>query len=81
MNEKLKDLAFRAGFVGESMFPILGTCQETALQNFANLIVEECCQAAKTKLLPNLRVHETHQMSYNEGIHSTILAINSNFKK
>ena len=42
MNERVKELAFQAGFVGESMNPIFGTCQETALKNFAELIVEEC---------------------------------------
>ena len=44
MNERLKELAFQAGFVGESMNPIFGTCQETALKNFAELIVRECIQ-------------------------------------
>ena len=42
MNERIKELAFQAGFVGESMNPIFGTCQETALKNFAELIVREC---------------------------------------
>ena len=42
MNERIKELAFRAGFIGESMNPIFGTCQETALKNFAELIVREC---------------------------------------
>lgn len=42
MNERIRELAFQAGFVGESMNPIFGTCQETALKNFAELIVKEC---------------------------------------
>jgi hypothetical protein len=42
MNERIKDLAFRAGFIGESMNPIIGTSQVTALENFAELIVREC---------------------------------------
>lgn len=45
MNQKLKDLAFRAGFVGESMYPIFGTSQETALATFAELIIKECADA------------------------------------
>lgn len=45
MNKKLKDLAFRAGFVGESMYPIFGTSQETALATFAELIIKECADA------------------------------------
>lgn len=46
MNERIKELAFRAGFIGESMNPIFGTCQETALKNFAELIVRECLDCA-----------------------------------
>ena len=42
MNERIKEIAFRAGFIGESMNPIFGTSQETALKNFAELIVREC---------------------------------------
>ena len=41
MNEKIKELAVKAGFVGESMYPIFGTCQETALNNFSELIVND----------------------------------------
>ena len=41
MNEQLKKLAFKAGFVGEGMNPIVGTCQETALENFAELLLRE----------------------------------------
>jgi hypothetical protein len=42
MNERIKELAFMAGFVGNDMYPIFGTCQQTALANFAELIVQEC---------------------------------------
>jgi hypothetical protein len=42
MNERIKDLAEQAGFIGDSMYPIFGTCQQTALNNFAELIVREC---------------------------------------
>ncbi len=42
MNERIKELAFQAGFIGESMNPIIGTSQVTALENFAELIVREC---------------------------------------
>ena len=48
MNERIKELAAEAGFIGESMYPIFGTCQETALKNFAELIVRECAQICKT---------------------------------
>ena len=47
MNERIKELAFQAGFVGESMNPIFGTCQETALKNFAELIVRECLKVGE----------------------------------
>ena len=47
MNNKIKDLALRAGFVGENMYPIFGTSQETALRNFAELIVEECAKVSE----------------------------------
>lgn len=42
MNERIIEIATKAGFVGDSMHPIFGTCQETALNNFAELIIEEC---------------------------------------
>lgn len=42
MNDRAKELAFQAGFIGESMYPVIGTCQETALENFAELIIKEC---------------------------------------
>jgi hypothetical protein len=42
MNEQIKKLANQAGFIGDSMYPIFGTCQETALNNFAELIIEQC---------------------------------------
>ena len=43
MNERIKELAFQAGFIGESMNPIIGTSQVTALENFAELIVRDIC--------------------------------------
>ncbi len=46
MNQVLKDIAFRAGFIGESMYPVLGTTQESALENFAEMIVRECAAIA-----------------------------------
>lgn len=52
MNERIKELAFKAGFVGESMNPIFGTCQETALENFAELIVRECMSVARQQRNP-----------------------------
>ena len=42
MNERFKELCAQAGFIGESMFPVIGTCQETALQNLIELVVKEC---------------------------------------
>lgn len=47
MNERIQKLAFNAGFIGKSMNPIFGTCQETALENFAELIVKECISIIK----------------------------------
>ena len=56
MNDNLRQLAFQAGFIGESLdTTVFGTCQETALKNFAELIVEQltkaqCSQDIRTKL-------------------------------
>lgn len=44
MNEHLQNLARRAGFIGTNFGnTVIGTDQETALANFAELIVQECC--------------------------------------
>jgi hypothetical protein len=43
MNEKLKELARRSGFVGNHLSnTVFGTCHETALETFAKFIVNEC---------------------------------------
>jgi hypothetical protein len=43
MNEKIKQLCEQAGFSGEGFHNTqVNTCQETALKNFAELIVKEC---------------------------------------
>jgi len=42
MNERIRELAEQAGFHGPSMNPVFGTTSETALQNFAELMVQEC---------------------------------------
>ena len=63
MNERIKELAFQAGFVGESMNPIFGTCQETALKNFAELIVRECAG-----LFPNMYVEIENEYGHNPFI-------------
>lgn len=43
MSSQLRELARAAGFFGNDFQnTALGTCQETALQNFAELIVKEC---------------------------------------
>ena len=44
MNERIRELLKQAGFIGEGMNPIVGTCQETALKNFAELIIRECAE-------------------------------------
>ena len=42
MNERIRELCKRAGFIGEGFQnTVIGTCQETALENLAELIVEE----------------------------------------
>lgn len=41
MNERIRKLANHAGFIGERLSPVVGTTQETALVNFAELIVNE----------------------------------------
>lgn len=47
MNELMKDIIFRAGFVGESLNPVFGTCQETALENLIAIVVKECAKYMK----------------------------------
>jgi hypothetical protein len=43
MNERIQKLAVQAGFSGEGFHNTqVNTCQETALKNFAQLIVQEC---------------------------------------
>ena len=43
MNERIRELCKRAGFIGEGFQnTVIGTCQETALENLAELIVREC---------------------------------------
>ena len=43
MNERIRELAKQAGFIGTNLHnTVIGTTQETALQNFAELIVQEC---------------------------------------
>jgi len=43
MNERMRELAKQAGFIGTNLHnTVIGTTQETALQNFAELIVQEC---------------------------------------
>jgi hypothetical protein len=46
MNDRIKELCVQAGFVGDDMYPIFGTSQETALKNLAELIVKECAEIA-----------------------------------
>lgn len=38
MNEEMKALCIQAGFIGENMYPIFGTCQEAALKNLIELV-------------------------------------------
>jgi hypothetical protein len=46
MNKRILELAEQAGFIGEGFQDtVMGTCQETALENFAELIVKECIKA------------------------------------
>lgn len=56
MNERIKELCKRAGFIGEGFQnTVIGTCQETALENLAELIVRDVfdCIAAE-----RFEVHE-----------------------
>jgi hypothetical protein len=47
MNERIQELCKRAGFIGEGFQnTVIGTCQETALENLAELIVRECADIA-----------------------------------
>ena len=47
MNERIEQLCKRAGFIGEGFQnTVIGTSQETALENLAELIVRECCEVA-----------------------------------
>jgi len=51
MSNRIRDLAFRAGFCrsdeGEFSNTIIGTTHEDALKNFAELLIEECAELAK----------------------------------
>lgn len=78
MNEKLKDLAFKAGFVGESMFPIVGTCQETALQNFAELLIDEVKEIIKARMFPNLKDYDSN-IVHNCALQRVVYDINDRF--
>jgi len=49
MNERIKDLCLQAGFIGENMYPAFGTCQETALNNLVELIVQECAEVVYSR--------------------------------
>jgi hypothetical protein len=44
MHPKIRDFAAQAGFVGDNMYPVFGTCQETALQNLVQMVVEDCAR-------------------------------------
>lgn len=66
MNERLKQLAAQAGFLGEDLDKtVFGTCHSTALENFAELILEECLTVAsyggefvsRPKLVEQLKNH------------------------
>lgn len=57
MNERIKELAEQSGFIGESMYPVFGTCQETALKNFAELIIQECASICYNSSLLDADAH------------------------
>ena len=73
MNQRIKDLAEQAGFTGQGFQnTVPGTCQETALENFADLIVQEICKeldraqwdkgedwvcANGTRIIPQIKQH------------------------
>lgn len=45
MNDKMRELCLRAGFVGEGLSnTMFGTTQETALKNLIELVAEECAE-------------------------------------
>jgi len=44
--QRLRTLARHAGFIGDNLnTTVIGTCQQTALNNFSELIIEECVAA------------------------------------
>jgi len=51
MNNRILELAFRAGFTrsdaGEFSNTMIGTTHADALKNFAELLIEECAELAK----------------------------------
>jgi hypothetical protein len=53
MNQRIRELAEQAGFHGPSMNPVFGTTSETALQNFAELILAECTETVREVLREN----------------------------
>jgi hypothetical protein len=66
MNERIRELCKRAGFIGEGFQnTVIGTCQETALENLAELIVAECIDivaaggefVSRPKLVEQIQTH------------------------
>lgn len=59
MNERIRELCKHAGFIGEGFQnTVIGTCQETALENLAELIVRECANIAYEVGLHRQTKHE-----------------------
>jgi len=82
MNERIEQLAKEAGMV---MYPTgLGISENTLwgdrnIGKFAELLIQECAAQAATKLLKNLKLNETHQMSYNEGLRDGVTEFRKHF--
>lgn len=64
MNENLKELATKSGFVGESMFPVFGTSQETALTYFAKELID----SANLSEYQRKTIYERYGMSPNRHL-------------
>lgn len=80
MNKRIKEIADEAAKFSSIMaLPTGESGDKLFVEKFAELIVLECASRAETKLLKNLKIHQTHQMSYNEGLRAGITAFKKHF--
>ena len=45
------------------------------VESYTDMVVRECIRIIRTQKLENIRPHETHQLSFNEGIEFGVQAL------